>query len=345
MGNIGPVMLDIADTQLNEEDKELIASKLCGGLILFTRNFESADQILALTQSIRAINPDVIIAVDQEGGRVQRFKEEFSILPPLQTLGDYYLTRPDRAIKYAHDFGELMAREVQAVGCDISFAPVLDLGYSTSRVIGDRAFSTDPDIISVLAAAYVAGMRAGGMAATGKHFPGHGSVEADSHVDIPYDERNFSEIRDKDLVPFIKLNEQLGALMPAHIIYSNVDSLPAGFSEIWLQQILRQKMKFDGVIFSDDLSMKGAEVMGDFAQRAKGALEAGCDMVLVCNDRAATRLVIEALDSTAINQESHRRLQKLQMPQPPIGLKALKASARWQELNETLMTFQQEQGK
>ena len=344
MRKIGPVMLDVAAAELTEQDRHLISSELCGGLILFSRNFESAEQILALTNEIRRYNPDIIIAVDQEGGRVQRFVEGFSKLPPLKSLGDYFLKEPQKALKVAGELGELMALEVQSVGCDISFAPVLDLGYLTSRIIGDRAFAVDPKVIVHVAKAYIDGMKKGGMAATGKHFPGHGSVEADSHVDIPYDDRAFAEIEQQDLKPFVELKDDLEALMFAHIIYSQVDELPAGFSPVWLQQVLRQDIGYDGVIFSDDLSMKGAEVIGDFEQRATHALSAGCDMVLVCNDREATLAVMESLKEFKISKDSDRRLRRMKMKSTPIGLRQLKQSERWQYLSSVLEEFNKARG-
>ena len=339
MGNIGPVMLDIESTQLSQEDHELIADKRVGGLILFSRNFESAEQILALTEKIRAINSSLIIAVDQEGGRVQRFTDGFSKLPPLAQLGKLAEQDLQQASDYATDLGELMALEVQSVGCDISFAPVLDLGFSTSKVIGNRGFSTNPETIVQLGEAYISGMKKGGMQATGKHFPGHGSIEADSHVSIPYDERDFAVIKDNDLVPFEQLAGVLGAVMPAHIIYSKVDTLPAGFSSVWLQQILRNTLGFNGVIFSDDLSMKGAEAAGGYGQRAKMALDAGCDMVLVCNDRAGAIEVLAELENYPFSSDSDKRLQTLKMTSEPIGLSNLKSGERWQYLNSRLNTF------
>lgn len=340
MRNIGPLMLDIQSTVLSASDKTLLANKLVGGIILFSRNFESADQILKLTNEIKTINPSILIAVDQEGGRVQRFTQGFSKLPALNTLGALYQKDKQAAISYSYDLGELMALEVQSVGCDISFAPVLDLGYSTSRVIGDRAFSTKIEEIVVLGKAYVNGMRDAGMGATGKHFPGHGSVEADSHFDIPYDNRNLAQIKDKDLSAFSQLSVDLAAVMPAHIVYQQIDENPAGFSKIWLKKILREELGFNGVIFSDDLSMKGAEVVGDFKSRAELALEAGCDMILVCNDRPAALKVVEHLNNFQISLDSQNRIAKLLMKNAACGLDALKETSRWQRLNSSLQEFE-----
>ncbi|TQV84597.1 beta-N-acetylhexosaminidase [Aliikangiella coralliicola] len=332
-------MLDIESTQLSDKDRELIAHQQVGGLIIFSRNFESADQILTLTNQIREVNDSIIIAVDQEGGRVQRFKDGFSRLPSLAKFGRLAEQNLPQAKDFAHDLGELMALEVQAVGCDISFAPVLDLGFETSQVIGDRGFSTKVEPIVQLGSAYISGMKKGGMRATGKHFPGHGSVEADSHFAIPYDDRELETIKNNDLVPFARLAEELGAVMPAHIVYSKVDSQPAGFSQVWLQTILRQELGFDGVIFSDDLSMKGAEAAGDYGQRARSALDAGCDMVLVCNDREAALKVLAELEGYPTSPKSNQRLNSLRMSSSPTGLAELKLSDRWQQLSARLNEF------
>ncbi len=337
---VGPVMLDIESYELTDEDKQLISSRLVGGVILFTRNFRSAEQVFSLTQSIRSINSSIIIAVDQEGGRVQRFNDQqFSKLPALARIGELYKLEPQQAVRFSREIGELMALEVQAVGCDISFAPVLDLGLAISEVIGDRAFSTDVEEIILLARAYMQGMRDAGMAATGKHFPGHGSVAADSHLAVPYDDRCRDQIESSDLRAFAALSTEMSATMPAHVVYSKVDSVPAGFSSIWLQQILRNSLGFNGVIFSDDLSMKGAEVAGDFPQRANSALVAGCDMVLVCNNRPAAIEIIEALKEFKHSNDSQVRLNKLLMKNSGIGLKSLHQTARWRYLHARLSEF------
>ncbi|WP_417281468.1 beta-N-acetylhexosaminidase [Aliikangiella maris] len=335
MNRIGPLMLDIAGTQLTEEDRALIASPICGGLILFSRNVATVEQLESLTAEIKQINPTIIIAVDQEGGRVQRFKEGFTRLPELAVLGEIYATQPQKALELASALGEIMALEIQAVGCDISFAPVLDLGSLSSRVIGRRAFSTQPLAIVELAKAYIEGMRLAGMLATGKHFPGHGSVDADSHIEIPVDDRPFDEIAKSDLLPFKMLAAQLGAIMPAHVIYPQVDLMPAGFSNFWLQQ-LRNDCLFDGVVFSDDLTMKGAEVVGDYSNRAKRALSAGCDMVLVCNDRLATIQVMDTLQDQSFSAQSSQRLSRLLAQQSPSGLNNLKDTERWQSLSQQI---------
>lgn len=338
MSYIGPVMLDIESFELTLEDETILAHPLVGGVILFSRNVTSVEQVQALTQSIRAIKSDLIIAVDQEGGRVQRFKTGFSQLPAMARLGDWYQKQGDCALSLASDLGELMALEVQSVGCDISFAPVLDLGLPQSQIIGDRAFSAKADEIILLAGAFIDGMAKAGMAATGKHFPGHGSVVADSHLDIPVDYRSLQQIESLDLRPFAELAHKLKAVMPAHIIYPEISTRSAGFCPVWLQTILRQKLGFEGVIFSDDLSMKGAETAGNFVERAHAALNAGCDMLLVCNDRPAALTVLQGLEGFTWpeKRKSTERLAALIRREPPVGLAQLKQSQRWFELRKQL---------
>ncbi len=283
----GSLMVDIAGTWLTSEDRQLLRQPEVAGLIIFARNIQSPRQVRELCASIRAIRPELILAVDQEGGRVQRLRQGFVRLPAMRELAD----KPD-ASRLAEQCGWLMATEVLAVGLDLSFAPVLDLDHRRSAVVGRRAFEGDPQRVVQLAGAFIRGMNAAGMAACGKHFPGHGWAEADSHVAIPTDERSLEELRKSDLLPFARLGAQLAAVMPAHVIYPQVDDRPAGFSRRWLQQILRGELGFDGVVFSDDLSMAGAHVVGDAANRIEAALEAGCDMGLVCNDRAAAELAL-----------------------------------------------------
>ncbi|RMP64494.1 Beta-hexosaminidase [Pseudomonas syringae pv. atrofaciens] len=285
----GSLMVDVAGTWLTSEDRQFLRQPEVGGLIIFARNIEHPRQVRELSAAIRAVRPDLLLAVDQEGGRVQRLREGFVRLPPMRAIAD----KPDAEL-LAEQCGWLMATEVLAVGLDLSFAPVLDLDYQRSAVVGTRSFEGDPQRAALLAGAFIRGMNAAGMAATGKHFPGHGWAEADSHVAIPNDERSLEEIRASDLVPFARLSQQLAAVMPAHVIYPKVDSQPAGFSRRWLQDILRDELQFDGVIFSDDLSMAGAHVVGDAASRIEAALTAGCDMGLVCNDRAAAELALGA---------------------------------------------------
>lgn len=293
----GALMLDVEGLTLTPDEKQLLQHPHVGGLILFARNYESVAQVTALVQEIRAVRPDILIAVDQEGGRVQRFRNEFVRLPPMKVFGDLYAEDPGAARQLAQQCGWLMAAEVLAVGVDISFAPILDVDCGLSRVIGDRAFHGDPGVAITLLREFIRGMNDAGMAATGKHFPGHGSVEADSHVAIPVDPRPWAEIEEHDLRPFMALARELQGIMPAHVIYSLVDPNPAGFSRFWLQDVLRERLGFDGLIFSDDLSMEGAGVAGGFGQRVNAALDAGCDMVLVCNNRVAALEALAALEA------------------------------------------------
>jgi len=283
-------MLDIAGTWLTAEDRQILRQPQVAGLILFARNIEDPRQVRELSAAIRALRPDLLLAVDQEGGRVQRLRQGFVRLPAMRALADNA-----NAEHLAEQCGWVMATEVLAAGLDLSFAPVLDLDHQRSAVVGSRSFEGDAQRATLLAGAFIRGMNAAGMAATGKHFPGHGWAEADSHVAIPVDERSLEQIRAVDLQPFAQLSQQLAAVMPAHVIYPQVDSQPAGFSRRWLQDILRGELAFDGVIFSDDLSMAGAHVVGDAACRIEAALAAGCDMGLVCNDRAAAELALSAL--------------------------------------------------
>jgi beta-N-acetylhexosaminidase len=282
---LGPLMLDVRGTVLSEEDRKRLSHPLVGGVILFARNYENPLQLSQLTTDIRALkSPPLLIAVDQEGGRVQRFREGFTRLPPMRVLGNIHDTHPHHAKTLARETGYVMAAELRAHGVDLSFAPVLDLDYGVSSVIGDRAFHHDPQAVIDLAHAVMQGMKDAGMAACGKHFPGHGFVAADSHVAIPVDGRDYADIAFNDLLPFKAMIDMgLAAIMPAHVIYPKADAAPAGFSRFWLQQVLRGELNFQGMIFSDDLTMAGAAVGGDITSRTFAALRAGCDMALICN--------------------------------------------------------------
>jgi beta-N-acetylhexosaminidase len=329
-------MLDIQGTVLDPEDVDLLQNPMVGGLILFTRNYASAQQVTELVQAIReAAAGDILLAVDHEGGRVQRFRPEFTRLPPVAALGSQYGDDPLEARRLARLAGWLMAAEVRAVGVDFSFAPVLDLDFGVSRVIGDRSFNRQPEVVTDLAGAYIGGMRAAGMASTGKHFPGHGFVEADSHLDIPRDSRSLTAIMQEDVLPFRQLMEQgLDAVMPAHVIYGQVDSRPAGFSPVWLQEILRGELGFNGVIFSDDLSMEGASVAGGYAARAEAALVAGCDMILACNNRAGAKEILDKADLN-VPEASSQRLERMR-GQPFMNRSALLEDGYWRMAVESV---------
>lgn len=300
MTPLGPVMLDLSGTELTPEERERLRHPLVGGVILFARNYASPAQLRELTHAIHELRqPRLLIGVDHEGGRVQRFREGFTRLPAMRRLGEIWDAHPQRARRLAHQVGYVLAAELRACGVDFSFTPVLDLDWGTSGVIGDRAFHRHPQAVSELAHALMLGMKEAGMAAVGKHFPGHGHVAADSHLAVPVDERERADLELADLIPFRQMIDYgLPAIMPAHVIYPRVDARPAGFSPVWLKHILRGELGFDGVIFSDDLSMEGASVAGDVVARARAALGAGCDMVLVCNDPQGAQAVLDRLDWT-----------------------------------------------
>lgn len=295
--SLGPVMLDVAGVELSAEDRELLQHPAVGGVILFARNYENPQQLAELTAAIRAVRePHLLVAVDQEGGRVQRFRDGFRRLPAAATFGQLYHSSPQAGQQAARMAGWLMASELQAAGVDFSFAPVLDVDRGLCRAIGDRAFAQESNAVAQLASAWMQGARLAGMASVGKHFPGHGAVEADSHLSLPCDGRAFDELWEQDLLPFRQLVSQgMEAVMPAHVVYPAVDSQPAGFSGRWLQEILRGQLGFQGAIISDALDMAAAEVAGGFVERSKAALAAGCDLLLVCNNRPAAVEVVEAL--------------------------------------------------
>ncbi len=326
---LGPVMIDLEHTSLSAEEREIIQHPLIGGLIYFTRNFESREQITELTKELRSLRKNLLVCVDHEGGRVQRFREGFTPIPACGKLGVAYQKSPSDALQASFAMGWLMAIELLACGIDFSFAPVLDLDYGHSEVIGDRAFAADPHQVVLLAAEFIKGMRDAGMANVGKHFPGHGFVVADSHLDLPVDTRSLSDLLSSDMVPFSQLNENnlLDAVMPAHVIYEKVDHLPAGFSEQWIKKILREQLQFNGIVFSDDLNMAAAHVAGSFAQRADVAMRAGCDMVLVCNNRRGAIEVLEQFNWNTSNENSFR-LEKMRAQQAPQYSSVIR-QARW----------------
>lgn len=322
-------MLDIAGLELDTEDRELLEHPAVGGVILFSHNFVDREQLERLTSAIHALRkPPLIVAVDQEGGRVQRFRSPFIELPPVRVIGRRFEADARRSRELARETGWLMAAELRAAGVDLSFAPVLDLDYGVSEVIGDRAFHRDPEIVSSLAAAWMRGMHEAGMAAVAKHFPGHGAVLADSHVALPVDRREYSELLD-DMRPYERLIAgNLEAVMAAHVVYTDVDERPAGFSERWLQGELRGQLGFNGAIFSDDLSMEGAAAVGDVPARAQAAHAAGCDMLILCNDRAAAVQTVARLQAPP---EPVRQVRLMRLHgRSAQDLGALAASERWQ---------------
>ncbi|MCF6217172.1 MAG: beta-N-acetylhexosaminidase [Gammaproteobacteria bacterium] len=310
--SLGPLMLDLQGVELTAEEREILQNPLVGGVILFSRNYESPEQLTALISEIHTLRkPKLLVAVDHEGGRVQRFRSGFSRLPAVSQIGVNYKERPRYAKELAETAGWLMAAELRAVGVDFSFAPVLDLDYGQSEVVGDRAWHRDPQAVAELSHAYMTGMQSAGMAATGKHFPGHGWVSGDSHTAMPVDERRYEDIYPDDILPFERMiNYGMAAIMPAHVIYSRCDEQPAGFSPFWLQEVLRRRLNFQGVIFSDDLSMAAAGAGGGFVERAEKALDAGCDMLLVCNDRSAVLEILQGLKDRN-DAASHSRLARM----------------------------------
>lgn len=308
--NLGPLMCGISGLRLSEAEREMLLHPMVGGVILFARNYESPAQLKELTREIHTTRP-LLIAVDHEGGRVQRFREGFTALPPMRELGKLWDEDSGAAREAAHAAGYVIACELRAVDCDLSFTPVLDLDHGQSTVIRDRALHSDPKIIAELAHALILGLRKGGMGAVGKHFPGHGYIAADSHLVLPIDERGFDAIESADLLPFARMIEAgLPAVMPAHVVYPAVDSLPAGFSRKWLTEILRGKLGFKGAIFSDDLGMAAACCGGDVMDRTELALDAGCDTVLLCNDAEGVTTLLDHFRWRS-RPESSARLARL----------------------------------
>jgi len=295
--SLGPVMLDIDGLSLTPADRELLREPAVGGLILFSRNYESPQQLTELVDQVRALrSPPPIIAVDHEGGRVQRFRDGFTAIPPMRVIGRQFRADPKGALELARRAGWLIAAELRACGIDLCFAPCVDLDWGVSEIIGDRAFDARPEVVCELAAEFSRGLRSAGMAAVAKHFPGHGAVVADSHEQLPVDRREYGDLLD-DMRPYDKLidNGLIAGVMMAHIVYSQMDPLPAGFAPFWIQRELRSRLGFDGAVLSDDLSMKATRRYGTMPERARRALDAGCDMILVCNDRDAAQATVRAL--------------------------------------------------
>lgn len=295
--SLGPVMLDIDGVALSPADRELLREPAVGGVILFTRNYESPTQVAALAAEIRELrSPALLIAVDHEGGRVQRFRDGFSVIPPMRSIGHEYDSDPEHALSLARSAGWLIAAELRAANIDLCFAPCVDLDWGLSEVIGDRSFHANPEAVGELAAAFCRGLRSAGMAAVAKHFPGHGAVVADSHRKLPIDRREYGVILD-DMRPYEKLssNGLIAGVMLAHIVYYEMDERPAGFSPFWIQRELRSRLGFGGAVFCDDLSMKATRSYGSMAERSRLALDAGCDMLLICNDRSGAEEAVRSL--------------------------------------------------
>lgn len=290
----GPVLAAIDGLELAAADRERLLHPLVGGVVLFTRNYSDTEQLTRLCLAIHQLRePKLLVCVDHEGGRVQRFRDGYTRLPPMRSLGRLWDRDPARAKETAHAAGFVLAAELLTCGVDLSFAPVLDVDHGASTIIGDRAFHSDPAAIVELAGSLIEGMRQAGMSAVGKHFPGHGYIAADSHLELPVDERSLAAIERCDLIPFRALADKLAGIMPAHVLYPEVDARPAGFSARWLRDILRQELGFGGAIFSDDLGMEGAAGEGSLQARAKAALDAGCDLVLACTSAGADELLAQ----------------------------------------------------
>ena len=313
-------MLDLRGAVLQPDEREMLLHPLVGGVILFARNFQDPETLISLTSQIHGLrSPPLLIAVDHEGGKVQRFHRGFTRLPPNRCFGDLYGQDEKRALALVENNGWLLASELLSVGVDFSFTPVLDLDSGISSFLGDRVYHRSPEIVAHLGQRLMKGMHNAGMRAVGKHFPGHGNVKGDSHHEIPLDERSYGDISMADLLPFERLiNAGLAAIMPAHVIYSRVDDKPAGFSPLWLKRILRGRLNFQGVIFSDDISMAGAGIAGGYAERAYRALDAGCDMVLVCNNQHAAMALLDELQVNA-DPASQLRLMRMHGDKPGLS--------------------------
>jgi len=335
---LGPLMVGIEGVMLSDRERRLLRHPRIGGAILFGRNFESPAQLTALTAAIHALrDPPLLIAVDQEGGRVQRFREPLTDLPPVARLGLCFDRDPERGCAAAEATGWLMAAELRALGVDLSFAPVLDLGRGVSRVVGDRAFHAHPDAVTRLAGAYVRGMRRAGMAATGKHFPGHGGVAPDSHLELPVDRRSMEEIRGEDLLPFRRLiGNGLPSLMLAHVTYEEFDARPASFSPRWIGGVLRDELGFQGCVVGDDLEMAGAASFGTLPERARAELAAGCDLLLLCNALDAAESVADALPPP--DPASSVRLVRLH-GEAAADWNTLHASDQWGAAREVIASY------
>jgi len=328
--SLGPLMVDMAGTELTSEDARLLSHPLVGSVILFTRNYRDVAQLTCLTAAIRALrSPPLLIAVDHEGGRVQRFREGFTRLPAARLLGRRYDQDRREALSLAQSVGWLMASELRAVGVDFSFAPCVDLDYGVSEIIGDRAFHKDPDVVAALGVAYMSGMREAGMAAVAKHFPGHGAVIADSHVAQPVDRRKFVDL-EADIRPYrLLIDNNLAGVLGAHVVFPAVDGIPASLSKQWITGVLRRELGFHGCVFADDLSMAGAAAFGGVVERAERAFAAGCDVLPICNDRQAVQSVLDHFGLGAATAASQARMVRMRARgEPPTNLTS---DIQWQQ--------------
>jgi beta-N-acetylhexosaminidase len=338
---LGPLMVDVAGLGLTPEDRDILRHPLVGSVILFTRNYESPQQLSALTADIRSLRtPPLLIAVDHEGGRVQRFRQGFTALPALRTFGRQYDSDPQAAHDAARSTAWIMAIELRAVGVDFSFAPCVDIDYGLSTVVGDRALHSDAEVIGTLAVAYLAGMRDAGMAGTAKHFPGHGHVVADSHVALPVDRRDFAQI-EADMQPYRRLiDNRIAGVLAAHVVFPAVDDRPASLSRKWLKDVLRRQLGFHGCVFADDLSMAGAAAFGGVAERCRLALDAGCDVLPICNDRNAVVAVLAALSRLDIDGASMARLVRMRGRGSP-AFSNLVDNAEWRSARQRIAALNQ----
>jgi len=335
-------MMDVAGFELSPEDKEMLSHPLVGGVILFTRNYELPEQLAQLVKEIHAIrDPQLIVAVDHEGGSVQRFRDDFTHLPAAAQLGHLYDHDSTRALELSCDVGWVLATELRALGVDHSFTPVLDIEKKGSSVLRGRTFHSDPQIVADLARRLMTGLQQAGMQATGKHFPGHGGVQGDSHEELPVDPRSYEDIYASDILPFERMiHYGLAGIMPAHVVYEQLDQMPAGFSRFWIQDVLRKRLEFTGIIFSDDLSMAGAHIVGGYTERAEAALEAGCDVLLVCNNRPGA---IEVLDNIKPMANPALQMRIARMHGRHVDdVEDYQSSGRWQSTRDAIRLLQDE---
>jgi len=340
--SLGPLMMDVAGCVLSQEDKEMLSHPLVGGVILFTRNYESPEQLAQLVSEIHSLrDPQLIVAVDHEGGPVQRFRDDFTHLPAAAQLGSLYDHDSARALELSGDVGWVLATELRALGVDHSFTPVLDIEKKDSSVLRGRTFHRDPQVVADLARRLMAGLQQAGMQATGKHFPGHGGVQGDSHDELPIDPRSYEDIYASDILPFERMiHYGLAGIMPAHVVYEQLDQFPAGFSRFWIQDVLRARLEFTGIIFSDDLSMAGAHMVGGYTERAEAALEAGCDVLLVCNNRPGA---IEVLDNIKQTDNPVLQMRIAHMHGRHMDdVEGYQSSDRWRSTREAIRLLQDE---